>query len=133
MLSVHRYIICGVQSQVLQQQCVCCACIHQRCSATSVLNHPAGLLIQQLSALIAEDVMCSVRALPDKQCCSDPLPIRLLKENVDMLVPFLVELLNRLLVYGTTPTGFKAAYITPWLKKPDVDQDNTKSYRPISS
>jgi len=57
----------------------------------------------------------------------------LLKDNVDVLAPFLVELLNRSLVHGTVPTGFKAAYITPRLKKPDLDQDDTKSYRSISN
>jgi len=49
--------------------------------------------------------------------------------DVDVLMPFLVELLNRSLVHGIVPTGFKAAYITPRLKKPDLDQDDTKSYR----
>ena len=54
--------------------------------------------------------MRAVQALPDKQCCTDPLPTRLLKENVDVLAPFLVELLNRSLVHGTVPTSLKAAY-----------------------
>ena len=50
-----------------------------------------------------------------------------------MLAPFHVQLLNRSLVHGTVPTSFKATYITPRLKKPDLDQDDTKSYRPISN
>ena len=90
---------------------------------------PLGCSFNSFQPLTAEDVMRAVRALPDKQCCSDTLPTRLLKENVRVLAPFLVELLNRSLVHGTVPTGFKAAYITPRLKKPDLDQDDTKSYR----
>jgi len=50
-----------------------------------------------------------------------------------MLAPFLVELYNRSLSIGVVPDTFKAAYITPLLKKPDADPDDVKSYRPISN
>ena len=74
-----------------------------------------------------------MRALPDKQCESDPLPTRLLKDHADLLAPFLVELYNRSLFNGVVPDIFKAAYITPLLKKPDADPDDVKNYRPISN
>lgn len=61
---------------------------------------------------------------------SDPLPTRILKDNVEALAPFLVELFNRSLAGDTVPAAFKAAYITPLLKKPDAD---VKFYRPISN
>mgnify|MGYP003449240914 FL=1 len=64
---------------------------------------------------------------------SDPLPTRLLKDNVEIIVPFLVELINRSMVHGTVPTALKSAYITPLLKKPDLDSADIKSYRPISN
>jgi hypothetical protein len=57
----------------------------------------------------------------------------LLRENVDVLAPFLVELFNRSLLHGVVPTVFKSAYITPLLKKPDLDPAENKSYRPISN
>jgi len=47
--------------------------------------------------------------------------------------PFLVELFNRCLSMGSVPTSFKAAYITPLLKKPDLDSADQKSYRPIAN
>ena len=34
---------------------------------------------------------------------------------------------------GSVPTLFKAAYITPLLKKPDLDSADPKSYRPIAN
>ena len=55
----------------------------------------------------------AVRALPDKQSASDPIPTSLLKSCIDVLSPFLVELFNRSLLTGSVPTIFKAAYITP--------------------
>src|SRR5208282_1033647 len=55
------------------------------------------------------------------------------RENVDVLVPSLVELFNKSLLQGVVPTVFKSAYITPLLKKPTLDRVENKSYRPISN
>jgi len=63
------------------------------------------------------DVVVAVRALPDKQCSSDPLPTKLLKDNVDMIAPFLVELFNRSLAVGIVSSIFKSAFITPPLNR----------------
>jgi len=92
-----------------------------------------GRSLNDFLRLSADDVVAAVRQLPDKQCATDPLPTRLLKENADILAPFLVELFNRSLLQGTVPSVFKSAYITPLLKKPDLDPAETKSYRPISN
>jgi len=61
------------------------------------------------------------------------MPITLLKENIKVLAPFLTDLFNKSLSTGTLPSIFKFAYITPRLKKPDLDTAEAKSYRPISN
>ena len=53
--------------------------------------------------------------------------------NIDLLAPFLTELFNRSLALGTVPDMFKAAFITPMLKKPDADTADITQYRPISN
>ena len=57
----------------------------------------------------------------------------LLKDNVDVLAPFITELINRSMTSGVFPSYFKAAFITPLLKKPNLDPSDGKSYRPISN
>jgi len=94
---------------------------------------PLDCVFRNFRLLTTEDVVNAIRLLPDKQCMSDPLPTHLLKANVDVLAPFLVELFNRSLVHGFVPTTFKAAYVTPLLKKSDLEPDDVKSYRPISN
>ena len=94
---------------------------------------PLGCSLSEFRPLTAADVVAGVRALPGKQCASDPLPTRLLKDNVDVLAPFLVELFNRSMALGVVPSVFKAAYVTPLLKKADLDPTDAKSYRPISN
>jgi hypothetical protein len=74
-----------------------------------------------------------IRALPDKQCALDPLPTKRLKDNVEILSPFLCHLFNLSLTHGIFPSNFKTAYITPLLKSTDLDPTDAKSYRPISN
>ena len=50
-----------------------------------------------------------------------------------MVAPFLVELYNKSLQTGSVPASFKAAYITPLLKKSDLDSADVRSCRPISN
>ena len=94
---------------------------------------PLDCSLSSFRVLAVSDVTAAVRALPEKQSSSDPLPTRLLKDSIDILAPFLVELFNRCLYTGSVPSTFKVAYITPVLKKSDMDPTEAKSYRPIAN
>lgn len=67
--------------------------------------------------ITADDIIAAGRQLPDKQCLLDPMPMRVLKDNVDVLAPFLATLFNRPLMLGIFLSQFKVAHITPLLKK----------------
>ena len=94
---------------------------------------PPGCSLHDFRRLTVDDIITAAHQLPDKQSAADPLPTRLLKDNADTLAPLLVKLFNRCLVLGTVPAVFKAAFITPLLKKSDLDPAEAKSYRPISN
>jgi len=79
------------------------------------------------------DVTATVRGLPDKQLSTDPISTRLLKNHVDLLAPYLVDLFNRCLATSSVPSMFKLAYIMPLLKKSDLNSADLKSYRPIAN
>ena len=93
----------------------------------------AGCSIDAFSLVTVDVVTAAVNALPNKQCASDPLPTSWLKGNVDLLAPFFVELFNQSLSMGYVPAAFREAYITPLLKKADLDSADAKSCRPISN
>jgi len=80
-----------------------------------------------------DEMVTAVRALPDKCCALDPFPTSTLKTVVSELAPFLTELVNRSLSTGCVPEVFREAYITPRLKKVDLDPSDVRSYRPISN
>ena len=86
------------------------------------------MIIRPLSII---DVVAAVRALPDKQCLSDPLPTKLLKDNDEVFAPFLIELFNRSLALGAI--HIQVSRVTPSLKKAELDPTDVKSYRPISN
>jgi len=94
---------------------------------------PAGCILRSFRPLAGDDIAKAVQMLPDKQCTSDIMPTGLFKQVADVLEPFLVELFNRSLSEGLVPSVFKAAYVTPLLKKADLDSADAKSYRPISN
>ena len=94
---------------------------------------PPGSRLDNFRLLTVADVAVAIHQLPDKQCLSDPIPTRLLKQHIDLLAPFLVELFNRSLSAGVVPAGFKSAYVTPLLKKADLDPADVKSHRLISN
>ena len=78
---------------------------------------PVGCVLRMFTT---EDIVSLIRALPDKQCTSDPLPTWLLKRNAGVLAPFLCQLFKWSLDHGVVPSTFKSAYITPLLKKADL-------------
>ncbi len=94
---------------------------------------PVGCELRLFTPIAPADVVELVRKLPDKQCTSDPIPTWLMKLSVEVLAPFLCRLFNWSLQSGIVPSTFKSAYITPLLKKADLDPADTKSYRPISN
>ena len=78
----------------------------------SFIPAPVGCVLRLFSAVTPADVVASVKALPDKQCASYPLPTWLLKKCVGVISPFLCQLFNWSLEHGSVPLSFKCAYIT---------------------
>jgi len=93
----------------------------------------SGVSFRQFSPLTIDDVVDAVRRLPDKSSATDPIPTNVLKQIIDLIAPYIVELFNRSLAAGHFPVGFKDAFITPVIKKPGLDDTDVSSYRPISN
>ena len=68
-----------------------------------------------------------------KTCSLDPIPTPLLLEILDCLLPSLTALINSSLSSGLFPQVFKSALIFPLLKKPSLDPNELKNFRPISN
>ena len=102
-------------------------------AAPLFVSAPPGCEFSAFHAPSVDDVITAIYQLPDKQCTADPIPTRLLKDCADALAPFLTEVFNRSLSVSVFQMQFKTAFITPLLKKSDLDPSQGKSYRPISN
>ena len=80
-----------------------------------------------------EEVRRTLLSSPPKSCMLDPLPTSILLEVIGVLLPFIWVTVNASLRESCLPRSQKAAIITPVLKKPSLDPDELKNYRPISN
>jgi hypothetical protein len=94
---------------------------------------PPQCQLDCFSCVSESDVLDAIKSLPTKQCDSDPMPTWLLKANSSSIARFLTELFNKSLSTGDVPLYLKSAYIIPRLKKPDLDDNDARNYRPISN
>ena len=65
-----------------------------------------------------------------KTCELDPVPTSLLME---CLLPTLTQIVNDSLTCGIFPQIHKSAVVKPLLKKPTLDHNNLKDFRPVSN
>ena len=68
-----------------------------------------------------------------KSCILDPLPATLLKQHFDLLLPIIMKIVNLSLESSLFPTSLKTAFLSPLLKKANLDHEILANYRPISN
>ena len=80
---------------------------------------------------------CEVReivlASPSKSCTLDPIPTKFIIANIDSVIECLTNIINDSLNNGIMPPSLKHALISPLLKKPNLDPNELKNYRPVSN
>ena len=68
-----------------------------------------------------------------KSCILDPAPIWIISKLKDILMPFWINLINKVLKEGKFPDNLKHAVVSPVLKARYSDINDKLSYRPISN
>ena len=66
-------------------------------------------------------------------CSSDPFPTRLLMSHIHAIVPILQHIVNLSLTKGDFPISCKSSTVIPLIKKPGLDREMLKNYRPVSN
>ena len=80
-----------------------------------------------------EDLSLIISSSAAKSCSLDPVPTSLVKENLEVLLPFLNRLCNASINEGCLPPSQKEAIVTPVLKKHGLDSSDMKNFRPVSN
>ena len=94
-------------------------------SAAATLDHLAPASEKEIKRIIEK--------APTKSCEIDPLPTWLLKPCLDELLPIITNIINASMESSRVPSEFKCARIRPLLKKPGLDPNILKNYRPVSN
>jgi hypothetical protein len=102
-------------------------------SVLPIIDIPPSSNLDSFEELSVEDVKKIIMRSPSKSSLLDPLPTWLLKSLVDMLAPIITKIVNLSLQNGAVPSSMKKALVTPILKKPSLDKDILKNYRPVSN
>ena len=84
--------------------------------------------------LMSQEDLCKIiMAAPKSTCSLDPVPTRFLLDDLETFLPFITHIVNVSLETGVFPDTFKNAYVRPLLKKPTLDSNVLKNYRPVSN
>jgi len=87
---------------------------------------------QQCRSCLQAEVRKIIMSSPIKSCSLDPVPTFILREFIDVLLPFVTQTVNASLLQGRLPDSQKHAIIT-LLKKPELDTTEMIDYRPVSN
>ena len=88
---------------------------------------------ESFCSVTQEEVRHTIMQSAKKTCPLDPIPTYLLIECLDELLPSITFIINQSLETGVFPDCYKKALVTPLLKKPSLDQNNLRNYRPVSN
>lgn len=80
-----------------------------------------------------EEIQLLVGKSSSKACPLDPLPTWLLKEHLGPLLPAITRIINLSLETGVVPARMKETRVIPLIKKPSLDHEEPKNFRPVSN
>jgi exonuclease III len=105
------------------------------CSISSVHNisHDSCISFRQFECVSENDLLEVITKCPNKTCPLDVLPTWLVKQHIQLLLPNLTRIVNMSLSSGIFPQDLRRAVITPVLKKPSLNKNDLKNYRPIAN
>jgi len=92
---------------------------------------PPSLLSFKLAT--TNEIRNIILSSSDATCELDPIPTKLLKSCLDVLIQPITKIVNLALSEGIFPSLYKNALVTPLLKKHGLPAEDLASYRPISN
>ena len=87
--------------------------------------------LTMLTPATQKEVSNLLKKSAPKTCGLDSILTQLLKKCSSVTIPVLTKIINKTLKEGM-PTAMRGASVTPILKKPHLDAEVLKNYRPIS-
>ena len=103
-----------------------------KCSSRTNSPNEKACNLSTFNKVSENDVRKVVMASPTKSCTLDPWPTSLVKDHIESLITPITNMVNLSLKDGVFPDTFKKAIVTPLIKKPTLNKEDMKNYRPVS-
>ena len=92
-----------------------------------------GELFDQFSQVSEQEVCKLISGMPSKTCKLDCVPTWLMKEHLNVFLPFITHIINSSFSSAIFPKSMGHALITPILKKPSLDCNDLSNFWPMSN
>ena len=100
---------------------------------TAVDNGTTGFQLNMVSTVSPDKLLSIIGSTTLKSCDLGPVPGHVLKCLFPSILPVIHKIVNLSLETGRMPEIPKQAILKPLLKKPSLDSNDLKNYRPISN
>ena len=102
-------------------------------STSSAVSTIGDCIFQTFKDITVTDVSKFIKEGNSKSCALDPIPTSLVKKTLPVLLPVIHSIVNKSIQESTMPSLLKRALVKPLIKKPSLDKENLKNYRPVSN
>ena len=83
--------------------------------------------------ITSEELTMIVSVMNKTTCSSDPFPSKLLMSHLPTIIDTIMHIINLCLSTSVFPSSCKSAVVLPLIKKPGLDPQVFKNYRPVSN
>lgn len=101
-------------------------------SGDSLGHGTQNTVLNQFELISFQQLLETVSRLKPTGSAIDMVPPWFLKENIEVIGPSILQIVNKSLNTGTFPRMLKQALVQPILKKPNLDQTDLTNFRPVS-
>ena len=95
--------------------------------------HHSHTTLSNFTPTTTDEVQQLLSKMNKTTCKLDPFCTSIIMQHSQHFIPVYVHLINLCFSTGIFPTGFKSAVVKPLLKKPTLDYEVLKNFRPISN
>ena len=90
-------------------------------------------LFDRFTMITSEELTMIVSVMNKTTCSSDPFPSKLLMSHLPTIIDTIMHIINLCLSTSVFPSSCKSAVVLPLIKKPGLDPQVFKNYRPVSN
>ena len=90
-------------------------------------------IIENFTLVTTEELSKIISCMNKTICASDPFPTRLLISYLPIIIDVILYIVNLCITTNVFPLPCKSSIVTPLIKKPGLDAEILKNYRPVSN